>query len=283
MGQFSYCCAVCDQEILHGNVQGYSKYKRAVALFPNGDRASGEYDGYGRIGFADINEAMYGEGAPKIVHECCLNGQSFEDLTKGDRHASDQGWWPGERQMVLRYGPPNMEEIEKEETYFCRLCLRTWKAKWSGGVCPWGCERPPYYGVSEEFRKEHPSWYPDGDSGSEIVEPFRYNHNGTPDGLAICRNERAEHKRWERLKDGEEPREGEKRDFRGEVYRTYRIDPCYRFGSIQQVRVGPVRSFEDCERGGEPKLVPVVPECGACGSTDIEILTLTPAELPKEE
>lgn len=143
MGQFSYCCAVCDQEILHGTMPGYQKFTEATILFSNGDKVSGEYDGYGSVGWTSFQDLGSGQAPDhRIMHTVCYKGQPFGTLTKGARHAQNQGWWPGERAALALYGEPNMAEIKRDTHYVCLSCHRAWKAKWSGGACPFGCSQP---------------------------------------------------------------------------------------------------------------------------------------------
>ena len=143
MGQFSYCCAVCDQEILHGRMPGYQDYTDAAILYADGDIEFGEYDGYGNVGDINVADLGFGQSADqKIMHAVCYTGQTFESLTKGNRHAENQGWWPGERQALAAYGPPDMKDIEHDTRYACLGCHRVWKAKWTGGVCAFGCKQP---------------------------------------------------------------------------------------------------------------------------------------------
>jgi hypothetical protein len=280
MGQFSWTCALCDQEVMHGKQEGYQWTTDAVILWPNGDRRTGRYeDGYGVIAGVDLVEQ---HGGWKLVHQRCLAkaGDLEEMFAKPALHASDQGWWPGERIALKRYGAPNFEELKKDKSYFCRLCLRTWDAKWSAGVCPFGCERPKHFEIDPKdlVNPEMSNWFNE-ESGAELVEPFRSGRvtigddwdYAAYDGLGVCRNEREERPDWEAYHANREAfPDGP----------PTKIVPCYRFGDRQQIRVTPVKSYSGCEEDDEPKLVPVTPKCQGCSGTDLEILTLTPAEAP---
>jgi hypothetical protein len=260
MGQFSYCCAACDQEILHGHMPGYNKFTHAVVLWPNGDRISGEYDGYGRIG--SIEGLQDQHGGWRIVHQSCLSKLDLRLSAsamfagfKPEAHASDQGWWPGERLAIERYGEPDMSELTKEQTYVCTACRRTWKANWSGGVCPFGCERPA---DMKDYR--------------ELVEAFAYidYEHETADGLAFCHNETVERTDWKKW-------HATPRDERDEENKPTEIEPCFYFGEPQQVRINKPKEWDEfCEgRAFEVR-------CRGCKTTEVEIVPLTPSELPKE-
>lgn len=262
MGQFSYVCAVCDQEILHGSMPGYQKFTLAYVFFPNGDRTSGEYDGYGRLGHANLVEQM---GEFKVVHQCCYTNQPYDTMTTGKGHARDQGWWPGERIAIERYGEPNMKELTKEATYVCYECKRTWKDTWSGGLCPFGCVRPKNY--------RDPALVIEKDWGdhNEMVEPLHYldYRYEVADGVIVCRNETQEHPNWKLFH--------EKKMGRDEDPPTM-IEPCFRFDEPQQARITKPEEWDefDSEEKGE-----FVVKCRSCKTTDVEIVPLTASVNPK--
>jgi len=239
MGQFSWCCALCDQEVMHGKQPGYQWTTDAVILWPNGDRRSGRYeDGYGEIaGMTLMDES----GGWRMVHQRCydkVRHLSTKDLFasfRKERHASDQGWWPGERRAVLRYGEPDRSELTEDQTYICYGCKRTWQAKWSGGACPFGCERPLTF----------KQW-------DELVEPLRYidYRVGHADGIVICCNTKAA--------------------------RYGGNGPCYHYGKPQQARISKPDGWEEMSElldDAEPFMV----SCPSCKSTEVEIVKLTPA------
>lgn len=255
MGQFSYCCAICDQEILHGHMPGYSKFTRAILFWPNGDRVSGEYDGYGRLGGIDLVDQG---GDWKIVHQCCNRGQPYAEMTKGGDHAADQGWWPGERLAIVRYGQPDMSDIKKVQRYVCIECNATWKARWSGGICPNGCVRPAnYHDDPEEIGKR---W----SDSREMVFPFTYlNYNyGDADGIVICSNEHYEMADWStRRAKGGDPEAVELRN-------------CFAYGSKSQARITKPDDWDISmlDVGDEP--VPFEIRCSSCKTTKVKIVPL---------
>lgn len=252
MGQFSWCCAVCDQEVMHGKHPGYQWTTDAVILWPNGDRRSGRYeDGYGWIAGIDLVEQ---HGGWRLAHQRCYEtvmhkptAELFESFGP-ERHAQDQGWWPGERLAVERYGEPDMSELTKEKTYVCYECRRTWKAKWSGGACPFGCKR------SEDWKDYR-----------ELVEPFYYldYQYETADGLIVCHNETHETADWPRY---HEQRQAGTLD---EDNPPTKIEPCFYFGEPRQARVSKPDDWDEMEPDTPFKIF-----CRGCKSTKVEVLTL---------
>jgi hypothetical protein len=236
---------------MHGKQPGYQWTTDAVILWPNGDRRSGRYmDGYGVIGGVDlVNE---GGDDWRLVHQWCyakVRHLSTEDLFASfhkDRHAGDQGWWPGERLAVERYGEPDLSELEneKEKSYVCYGCKSTWKAKWSGGVCPFGCERPA------EFK-----------SYKELVEPLRHLSYELEhaDGLIVCHNTK------DRRHDGVER-------------------PCFRFGEVQQARITKPDEWDEmAEDGFRDVSLPFKVRCLCCRSTEVEVIEVAERDLEPAE
>jgi hypothetical protein len=265
MGQFSWCCALCDQEVMHGQQPGYQWATDAVILWPNGDRRSGRYeDGYGDIAGVNLVDQR---GGWRLVHQRCydkVRHLGTEELFASfhpDRHASDQGWWPGERVAVKRYGEPEMSELTKENRYVCYERKRTWKAKWAGGVCPFGCVRPKNYLDSAETIEK--GW---GDS-HEMVEPVRYLDYdlGNADGVIVCQNDQEKRTNWERYH--EMRREGTL----DEDNPPTEIKPCFYFGEPQQARITKPQEYR---RGASEFSV----RCRGCKSENVEVLQLTSDE-----
>jgi hypothetical protein len=275
MGQFSWCCAVCDQEVMHGRHPGYQWTTDAVILWPNGDRRSGRYeDGYGVIAGVNLVDQL---GGWRLVHQRCyekvdlrLSAQALFASFKPEQHAADQGWWPGERLAVDRYGEPNLVELTKEQTYVCYECKRTWKAKWSGGACPFGCVRPKNYRDDPEALRG--GW---GDQ-REMVEPLHYLSYdfGNADGVIVCHNEYAKRPNWKLYHELKMDRDEAP---------PILVEPCFYFGEPQQARVTKPEEWDEMtnqrEENGDPK--PFVVRCSSCKSDNIEILDLTLSTPPK--
>lgn len=283
MGQFSWVCALCDQEVMHGRQPGYEKFKRAVILWPNGDRRSGVYEeGYGNIAGVDLVDQL---GGWRLVHQHCyaeVRDVVAEDLFptfKPDRHASDQGWWPGERRALKQFGPPNFAELTQEKTYVCKECKRTWEAKWSAGVCPFGCVRPKNY--RDDPKTVEKGW---GDD-QEMVEPMEHlsYELGTADGLIVCRNEFEERPDWDAY---HAQRKADALDKAIPRRRTPRnpptkIEPCFYHGELIQARITKPEEWDEMTaymNEGNPK--PFMIQCQSCKSDNVEILELTPADAP---
>lgn len=274
MGQFSWCCAVCDQEVMHGPQPGFQRFTDAVILWPNGDRRSGRYeDGYGVIAGVDLVEQR---GGWRLLHQHCFDQSKPTDELfasfKPECHASDQGWWPGERVAVKRYGQPDHSELTKDKSYFCRLCLRTWEAKWSAGVCPFGCVRPKHFEIDpKDLVDPEMANYFNEDSGAEIVEPFHYISygRGQADGLVRCHNEFEEQPDWKAYHADREAYPNDP---------PTKIVPCYRFGDLQQARVTKPEDWD--ERTMDDENEPFMIRCRACKSDNVEVVLLTSGEQP---
>lgn len=90
MGFFSYNCRGCGHSLLssYSADKGINEWMtEAIALFPNGDRVSGEYDGYGRLGFAD------GLDGAACWHRACWEQAGKPDFDEASRSAADQGYF----------------------------------------------------------------------------------------------------------------------------------------------------------------------------------------------
>ena len=278
MGQFSWCCALCDREVMHGRQPGFQWTTDAVILWPNGDKRSGRYeDGYGRIAGVELTDQL---GGWRLVHQRCLDEVkrfTTEELFASfceDRHAADQGWWPGERLAVERYGDPERLELKELQTYVCYECKHVWQAHWSGGNCPFGCVRPKNYGDdAESISKGY------GDC-REMVEPFRYRdyRSGHADGVIVCRNEAHSHTDWAKY-------HALPRDERDDENMPKKIEPCFRFNEPQQARVTKTEDWEEDRLDDEPK--EFVIRCRSCQGTDVEVMSLIrvsgePSVVPSE-
>ena len=267
MGQFSWCCAVCDQEVMHGPQPGYQKFTDAAIVWPNGDRRSGRYeDGYGEIGGIELGEE---DGRWRLVHQSCFDPSLAPSALfagfKPERHATDQGWRPSERVLVERYGEPDLSEFKEEQSYVCYECKTTFKAKWSGGVCPFGCVRPKNYRDSQKLidRAANADDWATGDH-QEMVEPFKWldEELETADGVVICLNETVERPNWKLFH--------ELKMKRGEVPPT-KIEPCSYFGRPNQARVSKPEDWDEWNETGQPYAV----RCRGCKSDKVVIVGLT--------
>lgn len=84
MGFFSKTCAKTHKPIVH-DMRGFPELSEVVALFPDGSRLIGSYDGYGRVGGVDLMDDGYDEkgwNAIKLVLTSAYKGEDYKDLGK---------------------------------------------------------------------------------------------------------------------------------------------------------------------------------------------------------
>jgi hypothetical protein len=104
MGLFSWECKRCSHPLLWDRAtddDGTNTWmSHAVALFPNGSVLVGDYDGYGRIGGAEIGEL--GDEAETYHKACWEVAGKPTTFTEASRSAQDQGWFfeDGEHSMA---------------------------------------------------------------------------------------------------------------------------------------------------------------------------------------
>lgn len=110
MGFFSWTCPCCEHSVRHpGATVAKSRWlSDAVAVFENGDRASGTYSGYGEVGRASRLENR--EGRFALYHRACWTVAGKPEFTKPSEHASDQGHFVGEYDPAK---PKSVEDCEK--------------------------------------------------------------------------------------------------------------------------------------------------------------------------
>lgn len=137
MGSFSWNCAKCERPVLGFNYPGYNKFRQVAVLFQDGGRLYGTYNGYGSLEERDMDLADAYDA--KLVHRCCYEREDYAEL--GESASDDtQGSGYDERQMVEVFGEPDLSECQ-ERLYACTKCLKTFRSKFSRGVCAYGC--PP--------------------------------------------------------------------------------------------------------------------------------------------
>lgn len=96
MGFFSYTCAKTHLPVMNVYSCRNKEMYEVVVLFSNGDRRTGEYDGYGRVaGIENVYEPM-ADGKIKWIIKKFYNDEKFEDLgpshnDPGQGHFHDQG------------------------------------------------------------------------------------------------------------------------------------------------------------------------------------------------
>lgn len=92
MGVFSVDCTQCGHPLLSANVTNDVNrwMNQAVVLFPDGDRVSGPYDGYGRVG--DLEDVVGLEDVD-AQHMACWRAAGEPGYVGPSRHSDDQGWF----------------------------------------------------------------------------------------------------------------------------------------------------------------------------------------------
>ena len=106
MGFFSWNCRCCQNSIRsRASTRTESRWmEEVVVLTPNGDRLSGEYDGYGRV-----NDRSVGDSAA-MYHRVCwlLSGKPEFEAPSGN--ARDQGYFVGNFDPAV---PQTLEDCAK--------------------------------------------------------------------------------------------------------------------------------------------------------------------------
>lgn len=97
MGFFSWECKGCGHSIRsHHSTNATSAWmSKVVVVFADGDRVSGEYDGYGRVG-AKLDYEGLEDGAFAMFHRTCWELSGSPEFVEPSCSASDQGYFVGE-------------------------------------------------------------------------------------------------------------------------------------------------------------------------------------------
>lgn len=94
MGFFSWTCAKTGLPVMSSYaVEGHKELDflcHAVVLFPNGDKITGVYDGYGRIGMIDLLEVT---GPFKMVIRKYYNDEKYDDLRESENEPNQGYFW----------------------------------------------------------------------------------------------------------------------------------------------------------------------------------------------
>lgn len=102
MGYFSKCCAKTHLPVIVPS-RDIPRLNNVVALLPDGTRAQGAYDGYGRVGGFDLQQDW---DRVKLVLAEYYSGEAYDELgPSGDEMA--QGHFMSDRFLhhCLRNGP----------------------------------------------------------------------------------------------------------------------------------------------------------------------------------
>jgi len=106
MGFFSYQCAKSQKPVMNIYAVGNGPFafsSKVVVLFKNGDRISGDYDGYGRVGGVELVD--FPDSAFKVVISKYYNGESFDELGP-NRHEPGQGYFYSDEDLEYIFNVP---------------------------------------------------------------------------------------------------------------------------------------------------------------------------------
>jgi len=106
MGFFSWQCAKTKKPVMAqcGVVNTpWSFASDVIVLFRNGDRISGSYDGYGRVGGYELTEIP--EGRWRMVISRYYEGESFEELAENTWDPG-QGYFYDDADLEDKFGKP---------------------------------------------------------------------------------------------------------------------------------------------------------------------------------
>ena len=89
MGFVSKTCAKTNMPVTN-TYKGYPDLYNVVALLPDGEKFEGAYDGYGRVGGAEIDMDIWDK--VKFVLQYAYDGESYKDLPKSHNELA-QGYF----------------------------------------------------------------------------------------------------------------------------------------------------------------------------------------------
>lgn len=92
MGMFSWDCRGCGHPMLSdGATNDINAWmNEVVVLFSDSTRYVGCYDGYGRVGMANILDH---NGEPECWHQACWWKNGTPEFSKESERSDDQGWF----------------------------------------------------------------------------------------------------------------------------------------------------------------------------------------------
>ena len=96
MGMFSWDCVECRHPALSRYGQGeQNKWMGEVVVeTEDGQRYIGEYDGYGRVGCAELGELAYGSGDEfSLRHRACWEAMGRPGFTEQSPRSPNQGFY----------------------------------------------------------------------------------------------------------------------------------------------------------------------------------------------
>jgi len=173
MGLFSWDCRGCGHPLLSGYALEEDAVNewmtKAVAMLPDGTRAIGEYDGYGRIGEFDVQNAG---GEPCCYHKACWELMEKPGYNQPSNCSDDQGYFfdnehdmpcPQTVQDVadaqcdsgdeLNLVQHTLAEYKSRYDELRRLSNQSWEKTFSQ-VCPHCKQSIPAADHTEQFHKD---------------------------------------------------------------------------------------------------------------------------------
>lgn len=107
MGFYSWNCPCCGNSIRsrHSTNATSAWMSKVVVVFADGDRVSGEYDGYGRVG-AKLDYEGLEDGKFAMYHRACWELAGKPEFSAPSVYASDQGYFVGD------YDPPCPQQVK---------------------------------------------------------------------------------------------------------------------------------------------------------------------------
>ncbi len=114
MGFFSWKCKHCGRSLLSDMAtEAHNTWMNdVVAMFEDGTRLMGSYDGYGSVGYGDSNLLDYGE-EPCCYHKACWEVAGRPGYSSPSESSRDQGWFFEDEHYNLSEPPPCPEDSPK--------------------------------------------------------------------------------------------------------------------------------------------------------------------------
>jgi|GEM_PF-5501340 len=114
MGFFSWECKGGGHSIRsrHSTNNTSSWMTQVVVVFADGDRVSGEYDGYGRVGTKLDYEGLE-DGKFAMFHRACWELSKFPPFESPSENALDQGFFVGKYDPKEPFSAADLNRLKK--------------------------------------------------------------------------------------------------------------------------------------------------------------------------
>ena len=102
MGFFSKTCAKTHLPVITIYKNGFNQFKSVVALYPDGKKIAGDYDGYGRVGDISVFGEEYDDdlwNKVKFVLQQHYNGETYAQLGKSHDELG-QGYFMADQFLI---------------------------------------------------------------------------------------------------------------------------------------------------------------------------------------